>query len=138
MNLKTNIIIIILILLALFLSFFITFNLAYAGKIYPGIKITGIELNGLTAREAKTLIAREIDWWNKNKIILEYEDKKWEINPEDLGISISADENAAIVFNSGRDKNLWLKLKEQIEILFKGKKQWTIDQNTYKKCILNG
>lgn len=138
MNFKTTILIIILILIIAFLSFFATLNLVYAQKIYPSVKIAGIELGGLTATEAEKLLEHEINWWNEKGVILKYEGKQWKINPQDLGITVCPNENAVLAYRLGRGGNPWLNLKEQLEILFKGKEieiAYRFQEDKFDKCV---
>ena len=138
MNFKTTALTIILIPIIAFISFFATLNLVYAQKIYPSVKIAGIELGGLTVTEAEKLLEHEINWWNEKGVILKYKDKQWKINPQDLGITIRPNENAVLAYRLGRGKNPWLNLKEQLEILFKKGEieiAYQLQEDKFNRCI---
>ncbi|MCX6795457.1 MAG: VanW family protein [Candidatus Falkowbacteria bacterium] len=88
----------------------------YESRIYPGIKIGGISLSGLTKAEAKTKINERADQLEKGGLIFELNNKKISIPGEIIADSsdftqeafrINRDLTLEKAFNYGRDNNFF-------------------------------
>jgi vancomycin resistance protein YoaR len=80
----------------------IFYGMAHAGKIFPGVSVSGIDLSGLTAQEAATLLARQLDYPQRGKIIFQEGQTLWTATPAELGLFLDAQTTALAAFNVGR------------------------------------
>jgi lipoprotein-anchoring transpeptidase ErfK/SrfK len=94
------------------------YNKVYENKIYPGIKIAGINCGGLTKSEAKSLLDSKLDTYKKENVTLSAKKQEWKPSFAKLGFESNSQEtinNAIIV---GRDNNIFVALKEQLNSVF--------------------
>ncbi len=88
--------------------------------IYPGVKVMGIDLSGMTQQEAEEAIEGALDGQlGKNKVVLQYGDKKWTYTFEELGAIADAKTMAEQAFAIGRKGDL----RQRRQIIEKLKKQ---------------
>lgn len=84
----------------------------YADRIYPGMKVQGIDLSGKTKEEAIKIIE---DDYKKNiqnkKIVITAGDKQYNINYGDLNLKFNIDETVNNVLKEGKDKSTFEKFK---------------------------
>src|SRR4030042_7029738 len=55
------------------------------GHIYPGVAVSGIDLSGMTAQEAATLLTQRLDYPQRGKIVFQEGTNLWTVKPADLG-----------------------------------------------------
>src|SRR3989344_7180387 len=68
-----------------FLIYALFFSALYQGKIYPGIKVLGNEISGLTPDEASDLLSQKIK--TRSEIIIQGKEQSFEIPLSDLEFS---------------------------------------------------
>jgi vancomycin resistance protein YoaR len=120
-SLTKKIIIFILIIAILSpLVFFALLENIYAQKIYPNIKISKVNIGGLTIPSAENLLDIKIQNAFEEKIVFVFGDKKWDADFQEIGFFISAKENALLAYQIGHRKNIFFSFREQIKSIFKG------------------
>ncbi len=80
----------------------IGFNLAYQGKIFPGVTMAGVDLSGMTLEEAVQTIQKQIRFPETGEIILQDGQQIWRVHPAELGFSVDAQRSAIAAYNLGR------------------------------------
>ena len=80
----------------------ISFNLAYQGKIFPGISMAGIDLSGMTLDQAILTIQKQIAYADNGEIVLQDGKQIWRFHPSELGFQIDAQRSAIAAYNLGR------------------------------------
>lgn len=80
----------------------IGFNLAYQGKIFPGISMAGIDLSGMTLDQAILTIQKQIAYADNGEIVLQDGKQIWRFHPSELGFQIDAQRSAIAAYNLGR------------------------------------
>ncbi|MGB9640227.1 MAG: VanW family protein, partial [Anaerolineales bacterium] len=80
----------------------IGFNLAYQGKIFPGISMAGIDLSGMTLDQAMITIQKQIAFADSGEIVLQDGKQIWRFHPSELGFHIDAQRSAIAAYNLGR------------------------------------
>jgi vancomycin resistance protein YoaR len=78
------------------------YEVRHAGLIYPGVRMGGLELGGMTMDEAAAAIADRYNPYPVEPITIQYGDRTWVLNPPDLGVSVDATRAAAEAFALGR------------------------------------
>jgi len=103
-----------------FLAILFFYDKAYAGKIFPGVSIAGIDLSGLEPIEAIELLEEQIIFPQSGKIVFQDEDQMWVITPKDLGLIFNVRENVKQAYYYGRGKNPVTRLWEQVTAWYDG------------------
>ncbi len=108
---------------------YIFFEDSYKDKVYPGVRINGLDLSGKTASEVQDLINERVNVIYFDGIYFEYKDKKEKLEPiissSDGAWSyqiINFDINDTIknVFSVGRKDNFLINLKNKIKSFLAG------------------
>lgn len=119
------------ILFILIANFAFVFEYTYKNKIYPGIIIGENDFSGLTQEEAREIINKKINLYNKDGIIFQYNGEEKNIFPTEPSFasdfviqvfSINSEETITKLYNIGRDKNFFQNWKEKIKNIFNNKK----------------
>ncbi len=109
---------------ALFVAVLITaligFNLEYSGRIYPGIRLTDVDLSGKTQEEAYALVQANFNYPQDGLIIFQEADKVWAAKPAELGLTIDARTSVLAAYNIGREVNLVARLFNHAKAYFNG------------------
>ncbi len=91
------------------------FEIVYAGRIYPGVRMSGVDLGGLSPAEAAEKINREITFSKTGRILLQDGDAAWVVPPQELGLFLDPGSSAALAFDYGRSGGLMTRLFDQYE-----------------------
>ena len=97
----------------------VVFNLIYAKKIIPGVKIAGINVGGMTFESAKKVLEEN----EKNipeELKLKFEDKEFPLKRNDIGLTYDWEDSVVRCFDVGRSGNFFIDTKDKIFALFKG------------------
>lgn len=124
------------------------FDTKYKEKFYPGIKIDGVNLSGLTKEQAKKIFKGKIDELNRQGQKFSYQNKQITIYPVSLStndpdlsvelINYSLDSSLNVFFQVGRDENIWLDIYQKIKLLFNRKENklnYTLNEEAVKKNL---
>jgi len=129
--------------------FYILLDVEFYGKIYPRVAIAGQNTNYLNPKEAQQITEGAIESWQNQKIQIKYnpEDpanfslaKEWQIDPEELGIALSAPKTVLTAYNLGRTGNPVKLLSEKFKIITKGEDlpiYYDIDEAKFNSYIDN-
>jgi len=79
------------------------FNFEYRNKIYPGIKVSGQDLSGLTTDQAKNLIDSKFQVKTTWQFI--YQDRVWKEDSHTLGVKVASERISRRAFAIGREEN---------------------------------
>jgi vancomycin resistance protein YoaR len=84
-----------------------------ADRIAPGIKVSGIEVSGMTPQEAALILNEEISYPQEGRILLRDGEQTWLLSPAQLGMFIDPESTAGHAFEIGREGNLIVRLNDQ-------------------------
>lgn len=101
--------------------FFLGFQIVYAGRIFPGVSVAGIDVSGMTPREAAQEIQRRITYPQTGKLVLKDGERFWIVTPAELGLALDASASARAAFQIGRSGDPFTRLWEQSLTLASGK-----------------
>jgi vancomycin resistance protein YoaR len=121
--LKQFLVAILLGLLLFFLAFFLLltgFQVWHAGSIYPGVRVAGIDVGGLTPDTATARITTVFNYPHNGRILLRDGGKTWLVTPAELGVFFDPKESTQRAFAVGRSGSLIHRLREQADTLFNG------------------
>ena len=96
--------------IALFGAF--RWNQAWQGRIYPGVKVEGIGLGGLTEQDAEQKLVSTRDELLASKVKLVLGDHVQQVSRRDLGFQLDPVENARLAMMVGRSGPVWKRPQE--------------------------
>ena len=92
----------------------IGYQLAYAGRIFPGISVAGVELSGLSPNDAALKLSQTLSFPNTGKILFRAADRVWVASPAELGMVFDPSASALAAYEFGRSGGLFGALAGQI------------------------
>jgi vancomycin resistance protein YoaR len=103
---------------ALFMIIVITwtlgYQLIYAGRIFPGVSVAGIDLSGLTPSDAALKLNQTLSYPISGKILFRDGEKAWVATPAELGMVFDPSSSAATAYSLGRSGGIFGSLSGQI------------------------
>lgn len=109
-----------------FLSFLFVFSVslfcyqyAYAGKIYRGVSVSGLDLSGKTKAQATSIIENTISPSLSNDLVAKSTDKTYQSKFSDTGIYVDAEKEAARAYGQNRSENFFVSLYGSLKTLTK-------------------
>jgi len=87
-------------------------NRTWQGRIYPGVRIDGIGLGGLTEQEAEQKLDQVRDEFLASKVKLVLGEHAWQISRRDLGFTVNPNENAYLALMIGRSGPAWKQARD--------------------------
>lgn len=91
----------------------IGFDLYHAGRVYPGISMAGVDLSGLTQKEAVDRLAQSLAYPVTGHIVFKLGEKVWAARPAELGLFFDAQTSAGVALGAGRQGNPVKRLADQ-------------------------
>ncbi len=111
---------ILLCLTILLIPAFLFYQNAFIGRIYPGVKVLGLDLSGLSPSEAELLLEKEFSGYRGYDLFLVFGDKRWELSAGEAGAVVDAKATSLSAYMVGREGNLLERLKVQTLALVRG------------------
>ncbi len=106
--------------LALVLVWTLGFQILFAGRIFPGVSVAGVDLSGLTPTEAAVKLNRSLSYPSNGKIVLRDGERIWLVTPVQLGMAFDASASAQAAYKLGRSKGLFASLDGQLRARSEG------------------
>ena len=106
--------------LILLLVWTLGFQLFYAGRIFPGVSVAGVDLSGLTRDEAAVKLNQTLSYPLTGKILFRDGEKAWVASPAELGMVFDPSSSAATAYQLGRSGGLFGALSGQTSALGRG------------------
>ncbi|MCS6911047.1 MAG: hypothetical protein NZM11_10870, partial [Anaerolineales bacterium] len=82
------------------------FDLAYRGRIYPGVQAWGIDLSGLRPEEAALALTAAFTYPQNDAFILADGSIRRTVRPADLGVTFDVGATVLAAYNIGRSGDL--------------------------------
>ncbi len=105
--------------LALFLAitflWTIGYQLVYAGRIFPGVSVGGIDLSGLSPNDAAFKLNQTLSYPLTGKILFRNGESIWTASPAELGMVFDPTASALAAYQLGRKGGLFGALAGQIQ-----------------------
>jgi vancomycin resistance protein YoaR len=92
----------------------IGYQLVYAGRIFPGTSVAGVDLSGLSPEEAAVKLSQTLSYPITGKILFRDADKLWVAAPAELGMVFDPSASALAAYKYGRSGGLFGALAGQI------------------------
>jgi vancomycin resistance protein YoaR len=91
------------------------FQLMYAGRIFPGVSVAGVDLSGLAPTEAALKLNQTLSYPSTGKIVLRDGDRVWVVTPAQMGMAFDASSSAQAAYQLGRSGGLFGSLDGQMQ-----------------------
>ncbi len=92
----------------------ISYQLLYAGRIFPGISVAGVDVSGLDPQTAALKLSQTLSYPISGKIVFRDGDKAWVASPAQLGMVFDASDSARKAYALGRSGGLFGSLAGQV------------------------
>lgn len=100
--------------LTIILVWTLGFQLWYAGRIFPGVSVAGVDLSGMTPTEASLKLSQTLSYPYTGKILLRDGARVWLVSPAQMGMAFDASASAQAAYRVGRSGGLLASLGAQI------------------------
>ncbi len=80
----------------------IAFQASYSGRIYPGVRISGVDVGGLSPAAASAKLTQSFAYPQHGNIFLQDGDKVWKATPGELGLFLDPEASAKRAYLVGR------------------------------------
>jgi vancomycin resistance protein YoaR len=92
----------------------IGYQLVYAGRIFPGVSVGGVDLSGMARDQAALKLSETLSYPVTGKVMFRQGDKAWVSSPVQLGMVFDPSASARAAYNLGRTGGLFAALDDQI------------------------
>src|ERR1044071_1573317 len=72
--------------LAIIIVWTLGFQLLYAGRIFPGVSVAGVDVSGLTPSDAAVKLNQTLSYPINGKVHFRYGEQAWVASPAELGM----------------------------------------------------
>jgi vancomycin resistance protein YoaR len=96
------------------LAWVIGYQLLYAGRIFPGVSVAGVDLSGMRPDAAAAKLSQTLSYPINGKVLLRDGDKVWSASPAQLGMVFDASTSAQGAYRMGRSGGLFAALGGQV------------------------
>ncbi|MEP6896312.1 MAG: peptidoglycan binding domain-containing protein, partial [Chloroflexota bacterium] len=90
------------------------FQLIYAGRIFPGVSVAGIDVSGLTRDEAALKLNQTLSYPINGKLLFRDGEKAWVATPAELGMVFDQSSSAGTAYSLGRSGGIFRSLANQM------------------------
>ncbi|MBE3068179.1 MAG: hypothetical protein IMZ73_12270, partial [Chloroflexi bacterium] len=90
------------------------YQLLYAGRVFPGITLAGVDLTNLTPEEATTTLSQRLTYPTSGQVVFRDGDRLWVATPVELGMVLDAGTSIQHAYNVGRQGGLLTDLAGQL------------------------
>ena len=101
--------------LGIVLIWTVGYQLAYAGRIFPGVSVAGVELSGLSINEAALKLSQTLSYPQTGKILFRNGETIWVASPAELGMVFDPSASALAAYQLGRAGGLFGALAGQMQ-----------------------
>ena len=110
----------------------LAFEVAHDGRIYPGVRVAGVDVGGCTPEEALARVETAYADYAARPLTLQYtqcpaqppvgvdDDQEWRVTPAELGLQVDAGPAIAAAFAVGRSPDVVTGLRDQARAFFDG------------------
>ena len=98
----------------LIITWVLGYQLLYAGRIFPGVSVAGVDLSGLSPSDAAVKLNQTLSYPINGKILFLDGEKAWIATPAQLGMVFDPSASAVTAYDLGRRGGLFSALSGQI------------------------
>lgn len=90
------------------------YQLIYAGRIFPGVSVAGVDISGMTPSDAAVKLNQTLSYPISGNILFKDGEKAWVATPAELGMVFDPSSSAMTAYGLGRSGGLFGALAGQI------------------------
>ncbi len=105
---------------AVIITWTLGYQLFYAGRIFPGVSVAGVDLSGLSRDGAAVKLNQTLSYPITGKILFRDGEKAWVASPAELGMVFDPSSSAVTAYKLGRSGGLFGALAGQIRAAGRG------------------
>ena len=106
--------------LAVVVAWTLGYQLLYAGRIFPGVTVAGVDLSGLAPSDAALKLNQTLSFPISGKIVFRDGGNVWLASPVELGMVFDASSSAQAAYRLGRNANPFAALSNQLRARKRG------------------
>lgn len=91
-----------------------------AGRVHPGVSVSGVDLGGKAPREARALLEAELPKRAADPVTVVYKDKTWSYGPAELGVGFDYAASVSKAMSVGRGGGAFESLADRWRAWFGG------------------
>lgn len=95
-------------------------RILYAGQIFPGVRVAGVDVGGMRPQEAAQKISEAVSYPTQGKILLRSGERIWSTTPAQLGLVLDPQTSARSAYEVGRNGFLIGQLQAQFYAWYSG------------------
>ena len=84
----------------------ISYESAYAEKVYPGVSVLGMPMAGMSRSEAEISLTQRFSQTYRQSLTLRYGDRVWPVTRDEIGLRFHVAKTLAAAMAPGRTGNL--------------------------------
>lgn len=107
-------------LLALICGFVLVSQVAYADRVYPGVRALGLDLGGYSREDARRALENALNVLAQQQVTLRYGDQSWTVTARELGLQDDVSSMLQAVMAIGREGNVLERFWTQIGLAGSG------------------
>ncbi len=104
----------VILFLALIIAWTLGYQLFYAGRIFPGVSVAGVDLSGVKPSDAAVKLSQALSYPISGKVLFRDGEKAWVASPAELGMVFDASSSAMTAYRLGRSGGLFGALSGQV------------------------
>ncbi|MBT3336598.1 MAG: hypothetical protein HN855_12210 [Anaerolineae bacterium] len=104
-----------IIFLAAILVWSLGYQLVYAGRIFPGVSVAGVDLSGMSPADASVTLNQRLAFPYSGQILLRDGERIWAASPAELGMVFDASASAQSAYKLGRSGGLFGAFGDQLD-----------------------
>jgi vancomycin resistance protein YoaR len=93
----------------------IGYQLIYAGRIFPGVSVAGVDISGMTPNDAALKLSQTLSYPITGKVLFRHMDKSWVASPVELGMVFDPTASALAAYELGRHDGLFGSIARQVQ-----------------------
>ena len=97
-----------------------SYNLSYQDAVFPGVRVGGVELGGMSLEQSQIALAQQLSYPEQGRIIFKDNEQLWTVRPAELGLYLDAQTSALAAFQVGRNGNAFKRLLEPLSAWHSG------------------
>ncbi len=90
------------------------YQLIYAGRIFPGVSVAGVDVSGMSPNDAALKLSQTLSYPITGKVLFRDGDKVWVASPAELGMVFDPSSSAMTAYQLGRKNGPFAALAGQI------------------------
>lgn len=104
----------VILFLAIIILWTLGYQLLYAGRIFPGVSVAGVNLSGLRPADAAIRLSQTLSYPINGKILFRAGEQAWVATPAQLGMVFDPSSSAMTAYRLGRSGGLFGALSGQV------------------------